>query len=150
VFEDVEARRILEQPAREDPVPFEVGIDVAPLLHHDLDESAGLGRFFPRLSAFAGRHADYHVADPALLAGLQLDFPRDVVALVEQSEDGDPLVHRSADAAACDDDGRVASQFFGDLGFLSLGLGRLVGARDEESEEGRDRERSHASGVQAS
>src|SRR5690606_14480557 len=80
VLDDVEARRVPEQPAREDPVPLGVGIGIAPFLHDDLDEGARLGRLLPRGGALAGRKAHDDVADTALFSGPELDLARDVVA----------------------------------------------------------------------
>jgi len=131
-------------------VPFEVRVGVAPLLHDDLDEGAGLGRLLPRGRTLARRQPHDDIADAALLAGLQLDLARDIVALVEQAEHRDSLGHRRADPVACRDHRRIAGQLLGDLGRLGLGLRRLVGAGAEKQEGRRDRESSHASGVQAS
>jgi len=130
-------------------VPFEVRIGVAPFLHHDLDESTGLGRLLPWRGALAGRETHDDVADAALLAGLELDVTRDVVALVEQAEHRDPLGHRRADAARRGD-GRGGAQLLGNVGRFGFLLRRLVVAGGKQDEHGCGRKQSHASGVHAS
>jgi len=131
-------------------VPLGVGIGIAPFLHDDLDEGARLGRLLPRGGALAGRKAHDDVADTALFSGPELDLARDVVALVEQAEDGDPLGHWRADPAAGRDDRRGFGQLVGNLGLLGLRRRRLGPAGAEEQKDRRDREPPHASGVQAS
>ncbi|GAB4479829.1 MAG: hypothetical protein OHK0018_11200 [Erythrobacter tepidarius] len=66
----------------------------AALANVDLDEGAHFLGQFPRRGAFAGRQADDHRADLARLTRLQGDLFRDIVALVEQAERGDPIPHR--------------------------------------------------------
>jgi len=131
-------------------VPLEVGIDVGPLLHHDLHKGPSLGRLFPRRGALACREPHDHVTDAALLAGLDLDVARDVVALVEQPEHCHPVGHRRADPARGDHRRRGARQLLGDLGRFGFLLGRFVGARGEQQQRGRESGKSHASGVHAS
>jgi hypothetical protein len=94
VLEDVEAGAFEEHPARKHPAVLR-----SPALADvDLDEGAGLLREFPRRSPLAGGDADDHRSDLARIARLELDFFRDVVALVEQAKHGDALVHRSRSA----------------------------------------------------
>jgi hypothetical protein len=89
MLDDVERRRFLVQPAREDPLPLAVGaFDV------DLDEGACQRLVLPRRGGLAGAQPDDDVLDPHRLAGPQRDVADDPVALVQQAEDGDPLRHR--------------------------------------------------------
>jgi len=90
VFDHIEAGAFEEHPARE-----HAGVlRRAAFADFDLHESAGLLRQFPRRGALAGGHPDDDRADLARLAGLQLDFFGDIVALVEQAEHRDAFVHR--------------------------------------------------------
>jgi hypothetical protein len=90
VLDDVERRRFLVKPAREDPLPAAVGaLDV------DLDERSGQHFTFPRGGGLASAQRDDDVLDPPRLAGPQGDVADDSVALVEQPEHGDALRHRS-------------------------------------------------------
>jgi len=61
----------------------------------DLHEGAGLLRQFPRRGALAGGDAHDDRADLARLAGLEAQFLGNVVALVEEADHRDALVHRS-------------------------------------------------------
>ena len=89
MLDDVERRRFLVEPAREDPLEAAVAIaDV------ELDEGAGELLRLPRRGGLAGPEADHDVADAKRLAGLELDVARDAVALVEQADHRHPLRHR--------------------------------------------------------
>jgi hypothetical protein len=89
VLDDVERRRFLVEPARENPVPALVRT-----AHVNLDEGAGQLLFLPRRGRFAGAKADDDVLPADRLARTKSDVLDDSVALVEDSEDGDPLRHR--------------------------------------------------------
>jgi hypothetical protein len=89
MLDDVERRRLLVEPAREDAVEGPLGVG-----HVELDEGAGQLLDLPRRRRFAGAQADDDVPDPHRLAGLQRQVPLDAVALVEQADHGDALRHR--------------------------------------------------------
>jgi len=73
-------------------------MDAVPLLveleHIDLHKGAGELVRFPGRGLVAGPEADDHIADPHRLARLQLEFARFAVALVEDAEHGDAVLHR--------------------------------------------------------
>jgi len=89
VLDDVERRRFLVQPAREDPQPAVV----APL-DFELEEGAGQFLIFPRRRGLAGKQPHGRVLDPHRLARLQRQVADDPVALVEEADDRDALGHR--------------------------------------------------------
>jgi hypothetical protein len=89
VLDDVERRRFLVEPAREDAAPALVGA-----LHVDLDEGAGQFLFLPRRGRLARLEAHDHVFPARRLAGTERDVLDDAVALVEDAEHGDALRHR--------------------------------------------------------
>jgi len=71
------------------PLPRSVGLrDV------ELDERAGIMLGLPRRGLFARAQPDDGVADSRRLAGLQRQVARLAVALVEQAEHGDAVLHR--------------------------------------------------------
>jgi hypothetical protein len=90
VLDDVERRRLLVQPAREDPLPAPLRI-----AHVELDEGAGQSLDLPGRGRLAGAKADDRVADPNRLPRLQSERAGDSVALVEQTQHRDTLGHRS-------------------------------------------------------
>jgi hypothetical protein len=73
-------------------------MDAVPLLveleHVDLDEGAGELIRFPGRRPVTGLEADDHVADPHRLARLHLELARFAVALVEDAEHRDAILHR--------------------------------------------------------
>jgi hypothetical protein len=89
VLDDVERRRFLIKPAREDPAPALVR-----LLQVDLKERPGQLFLFPRSGRLARAEANDHVLPPGRLAGMKRDVLDDPVALVEDADDRDPLRHR--------------------------------------------------------
>jgi hypothetical protein len=93
VFDDVERRRFLVEPAREDAAPAAVR-----LLDVDLHERAGQLLVFPWRGRLAGAQPDDRVLPAHRLAGVERDVLDDPVALVEDSEHCDALRHRG-DAA---------------------------------------------------
>jgi len=99
VFDHVERRRVLEQPAGKDLAPRERLADAGAFLHPDLDKGAGFGRVFPRQGLLAVGELDDDIADPARFAGFHHQILREVVALVEQAERGDPVLDRGAEIA---------------------------------------------------
>jgi len=124
-------------------------------VYHHLDESRGFRRVFPWRGTLAGGKADDHVADAARLARLHLDIARDIVALVEQRDGRHAVLHRRADAVHGGRRRRRVGYFLGNLGRFGLRFRRFAGAARDKRHGGpkrndRDRERLHASGVQAS
>jgi len=95
VLNDVERRRFFVKPARENPVPALVRTP-----HINLHEGAGQLLFLPRRGRFAGAKADNDILPADRLAGTKSDVLDDPVALVEDSQDGDPLRHRGHPALA--------------------------------------------------
>jgi hypothetical protein len=91
VLDHVEAGRFEELPAREHLAPFAVGAGIA---DQNLHEGTRLAREFPWRGALARLEADDDVPHPARFSGFHLEVLRQVVALVEQADDGDPLGHR--------------------------------------------------------
>ena len=80
---------LLEQPARKDAIPFVVAL----ILHAELDEGPGFRRVFPRRGPFAGAQANDRATHARGFAGLHLKLADQPVALVEEAEDRDALVH---------------------------------------------------------
>jgi hypothetical protein len=89
MFDDIERRRLLVQPAGEDPVETALGV-----AHVELDEGAGKLLRFPGRARLARPHPHHHVADPDRLAGLHLEVARDAVSFVQQADHRHPLRHR--------------------------------------------------------
>jgi len=89
MLDDVQRRALGEQPARMDAVPLLVDFK-----HIDLNEGAGQLVRFPGSRLVASLQADDHVADPNRLARLELELTGLAVALVEQAEHRDPVLHR--------------------------------------------------------
>jgi hypothetical protein len=90
VLDDVERRRFLVEPAREDAVPAAVG-----LLDVELDEGAGQLLLFPGRGGLAGAQSDDDVLPAHRLTGPESHILHDAVALVEDAQDGHALRHRS-------------------------------------------------------
>jgi hypothetical protein len=89
VLDDVERRRFLVEPAREDPLPAFVR-----LLDVELNEGARQFLLFPRRRGLAGAQADNDVFPAHRLAGVKRDVLDNPVALVEDTEHRDALGHR--------------------------------------------------------
>ncbi|KRC82651.1 hypothetical protein ASE13_10430 [Sphingomonas sp. Root241] len=161
MLDDVERRSLLVEPAREDPAPA-----LVELLHVDLHEGAGELVGFPGRGLVAGAQSHDDVVDPRRLAGLELEFARDAVALVEQAEHCLALVHRRgrgiqhAGIGSDRHDFRAArgvARPGGDDQVLGAVVARLLAAlarAKAEQQQHRCRRScgaiSHASGVQAS
>ena len=89
VLNDVERRRFLVEPAREDPPPARIApLDV------ELDEGAGERLGLPRRALFARAQPHHDVADAQRLARLHRQIALEPVALVEQPQHRDALRHR--------------------------------------------------------
>jgi hypothetical protein len=151
MLDDVERRRLLVEPAGEDPLPAPLRV-----AHVELDEGAGEGLHLPGSGGLAGAQPDDRVADPNRLAGLEGDRPGDSVALVDEPEHRDPLRHRSGAGShgrhgLRDVDG---ARFRDRLGVgLGLPLAAAVAAGERghgEEEDGAELEPHTWSGVQAS
>jgi hypothetical protein len=80
MFDHVEGRRFLVEPAGEDPVP--VALRVADV---ELDEGAGQRLHLPRRARLAGAQANDRIPDSDRLAGLESEIAREAVALVEEA-----------------------------------------------------------------
>jgi hypothetical protein len=89
VFDDVERRRLLVDPARKHPL--ELALRIA---HVELHEGAGKLLHFPRRGGLAGAQPHDDIAGANRLAGVELDLARDAVALVEEAKHRHPLRHR--------------------------------------------------------
>jgi len=60
----------------------------------ELDEGAGIMLLLPRRGLLAGAEPHDDIADSRRLAGLQRDIARLTIALVEQAQHRDPILHR--------------------------------------------------------
>jgi len=96
VFDHVERRRVLEQPAGKHFAPRQPILRAGAFFDKDLDECAGFLRVFPWSGALACRQLDDHIAHPARFARFHNDVLRDVVALVDQADRGDAVLYRGA------------------------------------------------------
>lgn len=89
VLDDVERRRFLVEPTREDPPPARVApFDV------ELDERAGQRLGLPGCAGLAGAQPHDDVADAQRLARFHRQVSLEPVALVEQPDHRDALRHR--------------------------------------------------------
>jgi hypothetical protein len=142
VLDDVERRRFLVEPAREDTVPFAVG-----LLHVDLHEGAGQLLLFPRRGRLAGTQPHQQVLPPDRLPRVERDVLGDAVALVENAEHCDALCHRR-------DAGLLRCRRRSAIGHRLLALLLLLPAaasRERQCKQDRSSSRSHVySGIQGS
>mgnify|MGYP006871972797 CR=1 FL=1 len=126
-------------------------------LDKDLDESAGLRWAFPWEAALASGQLDRHIADPLGLPGLEDDILREIVALVEQAQCGNPILYRGAvfvlDHLA---GSSLSGHFAGNLGRFGIGsfaaaTGRQREGREQRQQDGKELAGAHqASGDQAS
>jgi len=86
VLQNIERRRILEQPAGKDLAPDNVFLGRGPFIDENLNECAFFNGFFPRRRALTTGQFDNHVADPARFAGFQNQILSQIVAFVEQAD----------------------------------------------------------------
>lgn len=98
MLDDVAFGPFPEQPARKDAIPFVVAL----ILHGQLDEGAGFGRILPRRGRLARAQPHDRAADARDVAGLHLELADQAVALVEQPDHGDALIHRGRPLDAAD------------------------------------------------
>jgi hypothetical protein len=147
VLDDVEPRRFLVEPAREDPAE-NLRARIADV---DLDEGAGQLLHFPGRGRLAGAKPHDDVAGADRLARVQREFAHLAVALVEQPQHRDALGHRRGAGRQLGDGLRHVDglDFLGILLVLLLGALRRAGGDGKGSGEGRNRAaRRHAqSGV---
>jgi hypothetical protein len=152
MLDDVEARRLLVEPAGEDAAESALALG-----HVDLDEGAGQLLLLVRRRRLAGAQANDQVLEAPRLARPHAELAADPVPLVEDADDGDPLGHRRG---ARRDLGHGLRDL-DDLGLrldivlLNLALrraGRPAGGDGEERRRGRyaGEPRHGQSGVQAS
>jgi len=153
VFHDIQAGRILEQPARKD---FRELVFGAALPDEQLHECARFLRHFPGSRALARLKADYDVADTLFFAGTHFEILADIVAFVEEAERRDPFRHGCADIRFV---GRLHRRFrllhaFRDRrpdGIFGFGSFLPAGRKSRRrSDEGECPAHGHASGDQAS
>jgi hypothetical protein len=141
VLDDIERRRFLVEPAREDPRPLLVR-----LLHVELDEGAGQLLVFPRRRRLARPQPHDRVLPPHRLPGVKRNVLDDPVALVEDAEHRDPLRHRRHPALAVSRRRRLPRRRQRD----SLLLVALAARRKGQHRQ-RDSRRAHVySGIQGS
>jgi hypothetical protein len=148
VLDGVEPRRLLVEPAREDP-PESVGAGIPNV---DLDEGAGELLHFPGRGRLAGAQPHDNVAGADRLARTEREFAHLAVALVEQPQHRDALRHRCRAGRKLGDGLRHIDRldFFLILLVLLLGALRRAGGEGQHGREGGNRAaRRHAqSGVQ--
>jgi hypothetical protein len=89
MLDDVERRRFLVNPTGEHPPPARIR-----LLNVELKESAGKLFILPRRGRFTSAQAHDHIFYANRHSGLHLKIPDDAVALVEQADHRDPVLHR--------------------------------------------------------
>ena len=137
VLDDVEPRRFLVEPAREDP-PEGLGAGIADV---DLDEGAGQLLHLPGRGRLAGAQPHDDVAGANRLARVQREFAHLAVALVEQPQHRDALRHRRGAGRKLGDGLRNVDglDFLRILLVLLLGALRRAGGEGKSSREGRDR-----------
>ncbi|KKW93132.1 hypothetical protein YP76_05875 [Sphingobium chungbukense] len=152
MLDHIAVRPFPEQPAGKVAAPFIVG----GAAHVELHEGAGFLNIFPGGGGFAGLEPDDGVAHAQRFAGLHLEVGGDAVALVEQADHRDPLVHR------CTGQGRfvaVANLLpFDPDGTGTVPAGHVVataarehqGAAENRQETSRRAQRHDASGLHAS
>ncbi|KHL26103.1 hypothetical protein PK98_06150 [Croceibacterium mercuriale] len=138
MFDDIEAGRVAEQPAREDAAPLRFGTGLRALLYQHLHKGAGLCPRLPRGGLLAGGQAQDHVTQPPAFAGLQFHVLRDVVAFVEQADGGDALRHGRADRVRLRPSRRSGrrGEFARDGGALRLRLRLAVGTGGQQQWQG--------------
>jgi hypothetical protein len=89
MLNDVERRRFLVNPTREESPPAGIG-----LLDIELDECASEPFVFPRSRRFAGTKPNDRIVHSHRLARLDPDVASDTVALVQEAQDSDTVSHR--------------------------------------------------------
>jgi hypothetical protein len=104
MLDDVERRRFLVDPTREDPLPLLIrALDV------ELEEGAGERLRLPRRALLAGAQADDRILYAHRLTGLEHQVADDSVSLVQKTDHRDPIGHR-CDARDRDIIGRLVGR----------------------------------------
>jgi hypothetical protein len=129
VLDDVEPRRFLVEPAREDP-PEGLGAGIANV---DLNEGTGQLLHLPGRGRLAGAQPHDDVAGADRLARPQREFAHLPVALVEQPQPGDALRHRRRAGRQLGNGLRNVDR----LDFIRILLVLLLGALRRASGEGK-------------
>jgi hypothetical protein len=105
MLDQIERRRILEQPAGKHLVPGECVAGFGPLFNKHLNKGPGFGRLLPRQRTLAGCQPDHQIAQLPGLARFHHQVLRQVIALVEHADGGDAVFDRCAivafDRRAC-------------------------------------------------
>jgi hypothetical protein len=141
MLDDVERRRFLVEPTREDAAPALVAA-----LDLDLDEGAGQFLCFPRGGRLARAQPYDDVLPARRLAGVEHDVLDDAVALVEDAEHRDALRHRRHALLAAG-----AARGRGGRGRILLLAAAVAGGKRERDQEQRGELAIHAySGIQGS
>lgn len=151
MFDHVERRRALEQPARKHLAPGQLAFGIGAFFDKDLDEGTGFGRTFPRQGPLASRQPDHHIADAPGFAGLQDNVLGDIVALVEQAERGHAVLDRGAILAFHGWNAGLGCHTLGNFGGCGIRFAAAV-ARGQQQDQTRREQAPHdqASGLQAS
>jgi len=150
VLDDVERRRFLVEPAREDALEPALGPT-----HVELDEGAGEPLHLPGRGRLAGAQPHDRVAIADRLAGPEAEFAHLAVALVEQAHHRDPLGHRRRAGREpfhrLGDVDRIRFDAVFGLPILLLGSARAAGGGEGQARQHGDRPPSahDQSGVQA-
>ena len=137
MFDDVEGRAFLVQPARKYPPPAAVA-----LLDVELDEGARQPLILPRRARLARAKPDHRVANADRLPGPEREVADNAVALVEQPEHRDPFGHRrhprrGLDRARHIDRHRIA------VIRGARAVAALVASASEHQRHHRERDRAH-------
>jgi hypothetical protein len=141
MLDDVERRRILEQPAGKDPQPLRRCARCTALGDEHLHEGAGFGRRFPGRGPLAAGQPDDHIPHAARFARLYLDILREIVTLVEQADGGDAILQRRTKFGARDWNGCFESgQFLGNFRFFRLRNGWLLRTASQRRERRKDKQ----------
>jgi hypothetical protein len=112
MFDDVQGRRFLEQPARKNLAP----VRARRTLNHDLHKCTGQLVSFPVGGRLARFQLDDQVADPNALTGLQFQVARQAIALVKDAQRRDALRHRRIALLRLDDLFDLCTWFWRGLG----------------------------------
>jgi len=145
VLDDVAFGAFLEQPPRKDAIPFVVAL----ILYGQLDESPRLGRIFPRRGGFARAQANDRATGADGIARLHLELADQPVALVEQADHRDALVHRGRPLDPADflrhafGLGELRGRLAGALAVVAAVARRQRGRRDKRQKRDTDGVRPH-------
>lgn len=79
-----------EHPTRKDPIPFAIAL----IFHDQLHKGTGFRRIFPWRGGFTRTQPHYGISDTLFGTGLHGQLCHQAIALVQQAQLGDALVHR--------------------------------------------------------